>query len=184
MHYVGNYSIVMGNGDANLQLVYSAGFTALSAFIPIVAIFVAFFLADRRYKGGLNFLICLIVPGILAGAAICGMHYSGNLGISNYSVDFHLAYVGGAITIACVSSVAALGGFFILQNIWMSTFVTRFICAVFLAGTVSSMHRVASKGTIYRLKTMSPQKEDGRNTNFIAAIVVVRLVLAELPISG
>lgn len=172
MHFVGNQSIVMGNGEKKLQLVYSPGFTAISASIPVVALLVAFLIADRRYKGGAAWFLYLLMPGVLAGGAISGMHYVGNLGISNYHVAFHPEFVGGAVGIACFAGVLALATFFTLQDLWMSNFFTRTLCAGMLAVAVSAMHWVASKDTTYTLKE-EPHSSNSRNVILIIGIVVV-----------
>lgn len=175
MHFVGNRSIIMGNGDPSLQLVYNRGWTIFSAFIPIIVLFFAFAVADRRYKGGWQFVFYLITPGIAAGCAICGMHYAGSEGIANYDVHFaqHPAYVVGAILIACSACVCALAGLFILQDLWMTNFLWRYICAIGLAAAVSAMHWVASNGTIYVLKANTRKGDRGRNRTFFAALGVV-----------
>lgn len=174
MHYVGNWSIVMGDGEASLQLLYSPGWTALSAFIPILALFIAFASADRRYKGGATFFFYLLAPGILAGAAVCGMHYAGNYGISNYVPHFRAGYVAGSILIACFACVAALASLFILQDLWMSSFPLRLVVAIVLAATVSAMHWVATMGTFYTVRSGKHYHASARTTNFILAVVVVR----------
>lgn len=173
MHYIGNRSIVLGDGLAASQLVYSPGWTALSAFIPMLALFFAFAVADRRYKGGTSFFLCLFAPGVGAGAAICGMHYVGSYGIVNYRPHFEPGYVAGSVLLAGVACVAALSGLFILQDLWMSSFSLRLFVAVVLAATVSGMHWVATLGTTYT--TMNGPMGDftARATNSIIAAVVV-----------
>jgi len=79
MHYVGNRGIILGGGDPRLQLVYNPGYTALSSFIPIIALFVAFTIADRRHRGKKFLLTALVLSGIVAGLAVVGMHYTGTI---------------------------------------------------------------------------------------------------------
>ena len=67
-HYIGNRAIELADGQLELQIAYSAGFTALSFFIPIMVLLLAFIAAGTnqvswyRIGGG----------GSLAGGAICG----------------------------------------------------------------------------------------------------------------
>ncbi len=42
MHFVGQRSVVIADGQLELQIVYSGGFTALSFFVPIVVLLAAF----------------------------------------------------------------------------------------------------------------------------------------------
>lgn len=72
MHYIGNRAIVLYDGQAGLQLSYSAGFTVLSFFIPIIVLLLAYVII-----GGVENpkIWRLLVGGTFAGAAICGMHY-------------------------------------------------------------------------------------------------------------
>lgn len=174
MHYVGNRAIVLGGGDASLQLIYSPGFTALSVFLPVGALFVAFIIADLRHKGTKRLIMSIISSGILTGFAIVGMHYVGNLGVANYHVVFSLTHVGGAIVIACLASLTALSLFFWLQELWLSIFPYRLICALVIAGAVSGMHFEASMGTSYRLNYRVDSAK-GRNTNVIIATILVRM---------
>ncbi len=173
MHYVGNQAIVLGNGEAAIQLMYNPGFTALSSFIPVIALFAAFNVADLRYRGKRSLLSSLFVSGVIAGLATVGMHYIGNLGVSNYYIAFDLKSVGGAIGIACALCVGALALIFMLQELWLDKLQWRLVGAVMIAGAVSGMHFEASKGTLYRLAYRMEDMTDSRNTNVIIATVLV-----------
>ena len=72
MHYIGNRAIVLYGGQARLQLSYSAGFTVLSFFMPVIVLLLAYIII-----GGVEnpAIWRLLVGGTVAGAAICGMHY-------------------------------------------------------------------------------------------------------------
>jgi NO-binding membrane sensor protein with MHYT domain len=177
MHYVGNRGIILGNGDARIQLVYSSGYTALSSIIPIVALFIAFAIADRRHRGKKFLMFALVLSGICAGLAIVGMHYTANLGVSNYHIDFDHRYVGGAIIIACAACVLALTLIFMLQDLWINFFYMRLVCALVIAGAVTGMHYEGTVGTSYRLKyALNGSGTNGlRNTNVITAVVIVSI---------
>jgi NO-binding membrane sensor protein with MHYT domain len=81
MHFIGNRAIVLGNGQAQLQIVYSAGFTVISFFMPVVVVFLAF--ASVGSNDTMN-ATRVVLGGALTGFAVCGMHYLGQAGISNY----------------------------------------------------------------------------------------------------
>lgn len=72
MHYIGNRAIVLYAGQPRLQLSYSAGFTVLSFFMPVIVLLLAYIII-----GGVEnpAVWRLLVGGTVAGAAICGMHY-------------------------------------------------------------------------------------------------------------
>lgn len=72
MHYIGNRAIDIADGEEQLQITYSGGFTALSFFLPIM-VFIAAFVAM-----GTNDKVSwwrVAVGGTLAGSAICGSEY-------------------------------------------------------------------------------------------------------------
>lgn len=81
MHFIGNRATFLHDGVVEDQVLYDAGFTALSFFLPIVVLTVAFYFVGVTEMAD-NWFILL--AGLLAGAAVCGMHYVGQLGIINY----------------------------------------------------------------------------------------------------
>ncbi|KAK2740136.1 hypothetical protein FQN57_006251 [Myotisia sp. PD_48] len=92
----------------------------------------------------------ILATGTLTGAAVCGMHYVGQLGISNFSCSYKLAHVIGAAVIAVSASITALGVFFRLRASWTNSWWKRVVCASILAVAVSGMHWTAELGTRYR----------------------------------
>src|SRR5271170_6560584 len=72
MHYIGNRAIVLYGGQNRLQLSYSAGFTVLSFFIPVIVLLLAYIIIGAVENPA---IWRLLVGGTFAGAAICGMHY-------------------------------------------------------------------------------------------------------------
>ncbi|KAK8039933.1 FAD dependent oxidoreductase-domain-containing protein [Apiospora rasikravindrae] len=166
-HYIGNRAIELADGQLELQIAYSAGFTALSFFIPIMVLLLAFVAAGTnqvswyRIGGG----------GSLAGGAICGMHYLGNASIANFTCVYSTANVVGSVLIAMAASTAALSLFFLFRASWTGSWWKRGICAVVLAGAVSGMHWCASMGTEYRLVRLSSGTSPlSRNTTVIVVI--------------
>ena len=176
MHYVGNRAIVLGDGAPTLQLDYNPGYTALSTFLPIIAMVAAFTIADVRHRGhNKRFIASLVISGIMAGNAVVAMHYTGDLGVANYHIEFRPSHIGGAVIIACVVCVTALALIFVLQDRWISILPYRLFAAALLAGGVSSMHFEATMGTTYRLKYRLPIGDNSRNTNLILAVVFVSI---------
>ena len=149
MHFIGNVATIMDQGQADMQIQYSPGFTVGSIFLPIFGLLVAFYSfsvsESVRISG-------IILGGFLTGAAICGMHYMGQIGIANYRTTYHWQYVMGSALIAGFASAAALGIFFYFQSTWTDSYLKRGLCAALLAISVSGMHWVATVGCTYRLK--------------------------------
>ena len=149
MHFIGNRAIILHDGTLETQISYDSGFTALSFFLPICVLIVAFYFIGVTEKAG-NWYI--IFAGILTGASVCGMHYVGQLGISNYRCSYKLGHVVGASIIAVVTSVTALGVFFRLRATWTNSWWKRGLCAMILAMAVAGMHHTAAAGTVYHSK--------------------------------
>jgi NO-binding membrane sensor protein with MHYT domain len=175
MHFVGNKSIVMGDGRNEIQLYYSAGWTTLSAIMPIVVLYGAFYLTESLSKSPQAMYLALAATGLLAGLAITGMHYIGNLGTSNYVLDNNYVYVIGAAAIAVVSCWFSFTIFFHQKEHWINFWWRRFLCAILLASAVSGMHWLASVGTTYQLKSYHGAISGMKNVNVILASVLVRM---------
>ncbi|KAF2461590.1 hypothetical protein BDY21DRAFT_274810, partial [Lineolata rhizophorae] len=173
MHYVGNRAIILADGDPVLQLYYNPAWTALSAFLPVVFLFLGFIVTDMNSKYENLFVkyTLLNVVGIATGAAITGMHYVGNLGIDNYQLRFDPGYIAGASIIAVGSAMVSFTLFFILKERWINKIWRRLACAAVLAASVTGMHFTASIGTVYELQLLIP-KQSERNVNLGVAIAL------------
>lgn len=172
MHFVGNRAIILGNGEKGIQLYYNSGFTALSAFLPVIFLMLGFTTVELRQPGQSFFWPALFIAAVIAGLAITGMHYVGNFGITNYHVRNPAQYVVGSAAIAIFASIVALSLFFYFKERWINSLPRRLICACILAGAVSGMHWLATMGTSYQLKSMNSVNSGNRNTNLIIAIVI------------
>ncbi|KAL8687669.1 MAG: hypothetical protein Q9218_006223 [Villophora microphyllina] len=175
MHFIGNRAITMLNGDRDLQIRYSAGCTAGSFFLPICVVSIAFYLLGLSEKVRITRIIGV---GIITGAAVCGMHYLGMKGISNYAVSYYWQYVVGSAFIAIVAATVALGVFFYLKTTWTNTWLRRAACASVLAASVSGMHWVATVGTVYRYKI--GVRGRGGLTRQATVVVVLCLTFGEV----
>jgi len=162
-----------------LQISYSAGFTALSFFVPIIVLLAAF-VAIGSNTDVSWWRICL--GGPLCGSAVCGMHYLGNASIQNYRCIYKPANVVGATVIAVAASTAALSMFFVFRAMWANSWWKRGVSGVILAGAVSGMHWCAAVGTQYILLEIPP---DGMAlSRNITVIVVICLVGLPDPLSS
>jgi len=144
MHFVGNRAIILGDGRPELQLVYSPGYTALSAFLPIIFLLLAFTIVEYRVPGQSAFWPCLVVSGFIVGLAFTGMHYVGNFGVSNYDLGNKPAYIVGATAFAIAASLTALSLFFYFKEKWVNSIWRRLACACVLASAVPVLHWIST----------------------------------------
>ncbi|KAF5019759.1 hypothetical protein F66182_8231 [Fusarium sp. NRRL 66182] len=172
MHFIGNRAIDLADGQPELQVAYSSGFTAVSFFVPILVLLAAFIAV------GTNNVVSwwrLIAGGVLCGTAVCGMHYLGNASINNYTCVYQPAYVIGSAIIAIVASNIALAMFFVFRAMWANAWWKRVISAVVLAGAVSGMHWCASVGTQYQLKKIKPSGNEPSRTGTVVVVICLSL---------
>lgn len=169
MHFVGNCAIVLGDGQEQIQLVISGGFTTLSFFTPIVVLFIAFGVVGSDESS----ITRVILGGIMAGLGVCGMHFLGQAGIANYDCIYNVGTFVGAVIIAIVASVVALVIFFIFRSAWTASWWKRGLVALILASAVSGMHWVASVGTNYRYKFKDSGSYNALSMSTTVVIVIV-----------
>ncbi|KAF2848039.1 hypothetical protein T440DRAFT_455405 [Plenodomus tracheiphilus IPT5] len=173
MHFVGNRAIVLGDGEEAIQLYYSSTYTAVSAILPVVVIFIGLLVADRFYKGSkraMTRFASLGVCGLCAGAAVTEMHYLGNNGTTNYRLQLSWPHVIGAASIATIASLLAFGLFFHWSKHWMDNIWRRIVVACFLAIAVSGMHWTAAAGTRYEIRGYHRGPGQERNVNLIISL--------------
>ncbi|KAF1814551.1 hypothetical protein P152DRAFT_278803 [Eremomyces bilateralis CBS 781.70] len=177
MHFVGNRAIVLGDGNIDIQLHYNPGFSALSAFLPILFLFLGFKTVELRQPGERLFWPCLVIAGFVAGLSIMGMHYIGNFGINNYTLRNPPHFIIAADLIACFSCILALSLFFYFRERWINSISRRLLCACILACAVSGMHWVATIGTTYRFSQVQEMEKIDRNIHLIIALVMSFLAI-------
>ncbi|KAH8685526.1 hypothetical protein BGZ60DRAFT_522818 [Tricladium varicosporioides] len=171
MHFVGNRAIILGDGNPQIQIAYSPGYTALSFFVSVSVLFAAFCTVGSNERMS---LARVSLGGTLAGLGFLGMHYLGQAGVSNYTCVYVVAFVVAAAIVACGASIGALGLFFFFRAAWNSTWWKRAISAFILSVGVSGMHWLATLGTRYRLKRADPSLASAF-ANSTTVIVVIAL---------
>ena len=170
MHFIGNRAIILGDGSDNIQLVYNAGWSSLSAFLPIGGLMFAFAIAERPSRSSKSHWIALILTGMLSGFSVVAMHYVGNLGISNYDLHYLPGFLAGSMLIAVGDCLAVMMLFYTWREKWISHWWKRMVCAVLLASGVSAMHFTASTKCIYHFQHHSkPSAVRSRNIQVIVA---------------
>lgn len=172
-HFIGNRAIVLAHGEPSLQISYSAGFTVLSFFIPVVVLLMAFTAVGVGDNSSPYSWTRIVGGGSLAGVAICGMHYMGDASISNYASAYNAGYVVGSAFIAITASIVALAVFFVFRHAWADSWWKTGLSAVVLAGAVSGMHWCGVMGTRYKLR----RAEAGDNSVSMNKSVIVVIVL-------
>jgi NO-binding membrane sensor protein with MHYT domain len=183
MHFVGNRAITLGDGEDEIQLYYSPTYTAISAFLPVIVIFLGLSIADKFYKSSKHALVrysSLLVCGVCAGAAVTEMHYLGNNGTTNYKLILSWPHVCGAACIAVGASLISFGLFFHWSGHWVNYIWRRIVVACFLAVAVSGMHWTAAAGTWYEVRGYHRGPGQERNINLIIALCLVSLQLYPL----
>lgn len=176
MHFVGNRAIVLGDGEDEIQLYYSSTYTAVSAILPVVVIFLGLLVADKFYKGGkraITRFASLGVCGLCAGAAVTEMHYLGNNGTTNYQLHLSAPHVFGAASIAVGACLISFGLFYHWSQLWMNNIWRRIVVACFLALAVSGMHWTAAAGTWYEIRGYHGGPGQERNINLIISLCLV-----------
>lgn len=174
MHFIGNRAIVMDKGQKEAQIQYSPGFTAASFFVPTVVVGIAFYFFSITEKVN---VVGTAIGGFLTGVAVCGMHYMGQGGISNYAPSYIWQYIVGSAAVAVVTSTIALGAFFYFRSVWTNSWWKRGLCASLLALAVSSMHWIATVGTVYHLKG-THQVETVAGLSRRATVIVVMCLVS------
>ncbi|EMR10146.1 hypothetical protein PNEG_01421 [Pneumocystis murina B123] len=168
MHFLGNRAIILHDGDPQYQLEYNAGFTALSFFLPVLVLLLAYLLTGTNEKVS---PIRILGGGIIGGLAICGMHYTGQAGISNYIAFYNIGYVIGSVIIAICATVFTLALFFTLQSKWTNAWWKLLGCSFLLASAVSGMHWIASLGTVYRYRRITNKGISQKTTIIFIGVI-------------
>ncbi|KAJ5782899.1 hypothetical protein N7457_004673 [Penicillium paradoxum] len=180
MHFIGNRAIVLDDGEAAVQVMYNVAFTGTSFVLPVVVLLIAFYAVGVQEKAG---YLRILVGGLLTGSSVCGMHYIGQLGISNYRCTYHVGNVVGAAIIAIFSSTGALGIFFRWRATWTDMWWRRGICACLLACAVSGMHWTAAVGTVYHDHQRKEMKSTQLSRSQVAIVCAVLACVACLILS-
>ncbi|KAH7111745.1 hypothetical protein B0J11DRAFT_189438 [Dendryphion nanum] len=107
-----------------------------------------------------------------------GMHYIGNLGTSNYTLENNYKMVIAAATIAVFDCWLSFTIFFHLRERWINYWWRRFLCAALLAAAVSGMHWTAAVGTSYRLRVVNRDNSLTQNVTVILASILCVIALA------
>ena len=184
MHYVGNIAIEMGDGSEDVQLLYSSGLTALSAFTPVIVILMSLWIADCGMYGKHSDKRWVKIPlvnfgSMFSGCSIVGMHYIGQYAVRNYEVYFIAKYLGAAFAIACGTCGGLFVTFFWFESSFGNTRKKRVGFAMIMAAAVTSMHFAASFGTAYKFKYAVPGASLWKNKNGVVAVVLVIILLLD-----
>lgn len=170
MHFIGNRAIILGDGTERLQLVYSSGMSVASAFLPILVLVVAFGVAEFQFKHPQNHFIALMATGVGSGFSVVGMHYVGNLGITNYDLQYGTGTFAASFIIAISDCLTVMVLFYTWREKWISHWWKRMLCSTILAAGITSMHFTASTNCTYHFKHYNDSKGVlSRNAQVIAA---------------
>jgi NO-binding membrane sensor protein with MHYT domain len=115
----------------------------------VIGLTAAFAAAEYRTEKPLHHYLALSITGIIAGLSIVGMHYIGNLGTSNYKLQYNPTFLAAAFIIAEGDCLLVLVLFYTWREAWINSWWKRLFCGSFLAAGVSAMHFTASVGCRY-----------------------------------
>ena len=172
MHYIGDQAIEMMNGQPEFRIAYKSEFTAGSFVLPIGVVALAFYYFHQSETVN---AYATIIGGFMTGLAACGMHYTGEGGVSNYDLSYKWSYVFCSAIVAVIANTVGLGVFFYLHVSWKDFYLKRIACASLIAAAVTGMHWIATFGTFYRLKE-SPNNNDASLSRRAIVIIVIALV--------
>ena len=130
---MGNSALVIGNGSDGNKICYDVTWTIGSLILPVIVIGIAFLIFSSVRKAS---WFAILLGDLASGAAICGMHFSGQIGISNYENIFDWRYVLGSGVLSCVAAGSCLGVFFWLRGKWKNNWWKRGITGALLAASV------------------------------------------------
>lgn len=178
MHYVGNSAIELAQDQGELQLAYNPGFTVLSLILPVIGLILAFSAAEYQTRSHWLRYTMRTTTGMIAGGCIVGMHYVGNLGITNYQLIYQPRFLAASVIIAIGACELVLILFYTWREKWINDWYKRMGCAAILAGGVTAMHFTASTGCNYRLKAVlgAGQARSRMTSVIVAAVLVSRFV--------
>jgi NO-binding membrane sensor protein with MHYT domain len=172
MHFISTRAIILEQGQPELQISYSVGFTTLSFFIPVAVLMISF------WTVGANDLVSIprvCLGGMLAGLGFSAMVYLGQAGISNYDCIYVVGYIIPSAIISCLASMVALFGFFYYRSNWNTSWWKRALSGLILATGITGMHWLNIAGTEYRLKMLDvwPPSNSSRSTTVTVVIIFV-----------
>lgn len=172
MHYIGLRAMIMGGGQPEIQIAYKPGFTALSFFVPVFVLILAFWTVGPNEKVN---IIRVCLGGTLAGLGFCATNYLGQAGISNYVCLYVVGLVIASAVISVVSSITALWMLFHFRSGWRIFWWKRACAAGIFSVGISAANWFSICGTEYWLKNVDKSLSSNRTTT-ITVIVVIALV--------
>lgn len=173
MHFIGNRAIDMSEAQPDKQIVYQNSFTSVSFFLSIVVSSGAFYLLGATERINRYFIS---FAGVSMGLAMGGMHYIGQLAISNYRCSYSVANAVGTAIISVAASMIVLNVFFRVREVWTDTWWKRVLCGLVFACSVSGMHWTATVATWYGFKGLESTPADplSRKQTVIVCTTLVR----------
>lgn len=172
MHYIGDQAIEMMGGQPEFRITYKSEFTGGSFVLPIGVVAIAFYCFHQSET--IN-AYGTVIGGFTTGLAACGMHYTGEGGVSNYDLSYKWSYVFCSAIVGVIANTVGLGVFFYLHASWKDFYLKRIACASLIAAAVTSMHWIATFGTLYRLNDI-PNGNNAALSRRAVVIIVIALV--------
>jgi len=169
MHFIGNYAIILGEGDG-MQAAYNPGITVFACLFPIIITGITFLVVALEDTFS---YVRVGLGGTLAGLGFCGAYYAGQIHLSNYKCFYDLPFVIAAVLLSVTTNISAFGIYSWFRSTWSADWWLRGICSFLLSGAVSSMFWLSSSGTLYQMKTDVGPSPQGRTATIISVLVLV-----------
>lgn len=167
MHFIGMLALDI----ADTPVVYSIGVTILSLVIAVGVVFVGLLIL-RHGKPGVGKLIGV---GVIGGAGVVAMHYSGMMAMQmNANMTMDPTLVAASVVIAVVAAIAALALATYLTKTWHMT-----IGALIMGVAVNGMHYtgMAAASFTYSDNGVNVKNLLFANFSFAMVIGIVSMVL-------
>lgn len=163
MHFVGMLAF-----DMPMPVTYDVQLTLLSLLLPIMVVG-AGLLTLSRFGNGLR---PLIAAGLLAGAGVVVMHYSGMAGMRmpGASVSYDPWLVAASVAIAIIAATAAFWLAFRTRKTW-----ERLVAAVVMGFAIAGMHYTGMAAATF---TMDHHVADAHGSEIHPGILAVAVVSA------
>ncbi len=171
MHCLAHVAIRMVEKEPEFQIRYIYWSAVGSFLLPVAVMGLALYPFDLSEKFS---VLEIVITGFVTALGACGMYYTSETGMLNYTRSYSADYVVAAVLCVVLANVLAFGTFFYLKVTWTSSFVRRLACAAVLAASLSAMQWFSERATKYRFKSSAGRMGSlSRQAEIIVVLVLV-----------
>lgn len=171
MHFIAMLGFAIPNGVVR----YHLGWTVASAAISISAVFVGLITIGRSVN-----YVRLLAAGVITGAAVALMHYSGMWAMQiQGSISYDRTLVILSVVVAIVAATAALWFTLVLESPML-----RFIAGLVMGVAVVGMHYTGMAAIRVAVDPGAPTPEGLEVFSFLFPVFVIGLLALVVPITA